>query len=122
MANNKTDIKTNNKAYLLDSRSQKSIIPYSFDDLCKVTGNIYVSVSIIAKRAREIHQKSKETLDYLLEEFGTPPNTEVDASAYLEERVAISDSFYSQPGPIQQACKEFFEGKIHVKNKDIEKG
>ena len=48
-----------------------SIITRDLDKISEPTGNVYESVAIISKRARQISSKMKEELNQKLAEFAT---------------------------------------------------
>lgn len=79
----------------------------SIDERCE---NIYKSVVIMAKRARQIHKK---TNDELRKQLGEIENEE-DLDEEDVDREIIIKAFDKKPKPSVVAVNEFLEGKLHV--------
>jgi len=76
--------------------------------------HIYQVAMIIAKRARQIHEK---IADELKAELGEMDNEE-EQEEELEERKKIVDKFDKMLKPIEKAMEEYLEGKIKVEKKE----
>ena len=91
-------------------------------DTSKLTGpnnNVYESIFIMGKRARQIALKQKEEINNKLSEFsvGVDNLEEVHEN---REQIEISRQFERQPKPSNYAIDEFVEGKIYTRVQDLE--
>ena len=77
--------------------------------LSKDTENIYETVMIIAKRANQIAQETKQELEAKLQEFAvyTDENQEVFEN---EEQIELSRQYERLPKPTLVAAKEYEDG------------
>ena len=89
-------------------------------DLCKDTGNVYETVSIIAKRANQIAGEMKRDLDKKLQEFASL-NDNLEEVTENREQIEISRYYEKRPKPVLIATQEYIEGKIHFRNPAKEK-
>lgn len=82
------------------------------------TGNVYESISIIAKRANQINIGLKEELHNKLEEFASHTDS-LEEIHENKEQIEISRAYERMPNPALLATQEFLEDKIyHRKNED----
>lgn len=90
-------------------------------DLCKDTGNVYETVSIIAKRANQIAGEMKHELDKKLQEFASL-NDNLEEISENREQIEISRFYERLPKPTLIATQEYLEHKVHFRNpsKDID--
>lgn len=87
-------------------------------DLKTVTGNLYESISIIAKRANQINVTLKEELHNKLEEFASHTDS-LEEIHENKEQIEISRAYEKMPNPAIMATHEFMESKIYYrKNND----
>lgn len=84
-------------------------------DLCKDTGNVYETVSIIAKRANQIAGEMKHELDKKLQEFASL-NDNLEEISENREQIEISRYYEKLPKPTLIATQEYIEGEIHYRN------
>ncbi len=91
--------------------TQASIITRNLDKLAGKTGNIYESVAIISKRARQISANIKEELNTKLAEFATTVDN-LEEIFENREQIEISKFYERMPKPTNMATEEFLEGKI----------
>ena len=89
-------------------------------DLCEETGNVYETVSIIAKRANQIGVEIKSDLSKKLAEFASY-NDNLEEVFENREQIEISRYYEKLPKPTLIATQEFVEGKIYYKNPAKEK-
>lgn len=85
------------------------------DQLALETGNIYESVAILSKRARQIASNVKAELDEKLayyEGFGP----EMEDARMNEEQTRISLDYERRPKPTETAVEEMFAGEIYYRN------
>ncbi|GAA4820290.1 DNA-directed RNA polymerase subunit omega [Algivirga pacifica] len=91
--------------------SKASLITRDFSDLTKETDNIYESLVIIGKRARQISVKLKDELNSKLAEFATTVDN-LEEIHENREQIEISKFYERLPKPTTQAMEEFIEGKV----------
>ena len=87
-------------------------------DLRARTGNLYESISIIAKRANQINISVKEELHNKLEEFASHTDS-LEEIHENKEQIEISRPYEKIPNPAILATQEFLEDKVyHRKNEE----
>ncbi len=96
----------------------KEIKAYNIDDLVAPTGNFYLAVAVIAKRANEVADKVSMDLQLRLEQFTLEPG-EYDPRE-IEERTDIVSAFEHLPKPHVVAIEEYLEGRLGWKVGDEE--
>ena len=90
---------------------QPSIITRDTDKIYSPTGNIYESVVIISKRARQIAVNIKEELNSKLADFATTVDN-LEEVFENREQIEISKFYERMPKPTSTAIEEFMEGKL----------
>jgi DNA-directed RNA polymerase subunit K/omega len=88
-----------------------SIVTRDLDNLAKQTGNIYESVVVISKRAKQIASDIKEELNSKLAEFATTVDN-LEEVFENREQIEISKFYERMPKPTNTAMEEFIEGKL----------
>ncbi len=109
-----SDIKT--KAQGLDPNVQ----PRNVLELVEKTGNIYESIAIISKRARQIASDLKWEIQRKLEEFAVNTDT-IEEVQENKEQIEISKFYERLPNTAIIAAQEFLQGEIqwrYVDNKE----
>lgn len=94
-----------------------SLITRDVDSLAGESGNIYESVAIISKRARQISANVKEELNTKLAEFATTVDN-LEEIFENREQIEISRFYERMPKPTTVATEEFLEGKIRFRYPD----
>lgn len=89
----------------------------SMDEIKKKTGNVYESISIIAKRANQINISIKEELHNKLEEFGSHTDS-LEEIHENKEQIEISKAFERMPSPAILAINEFLNDKVYYRRND----
>ncbi|WP_027302738.1 DNA-directed RNA polymerase subunit omega [Rudanella lutea] len=89
-----------------------SLITRDTDKIAAPTGNLYESVSIISRRARQIAAKNKEELSNKLSEFVSAVDN-LEEVFENREQIEISKFYERMPKPTSVATDEFLEGKIY---------
>jgi DNA-directed RNA polymerase subunit K/omega len=79
-----------------------------------VTGNIYETVAIIAKRSNQISAKIKEELNGKLAEFA-PTSDNLEEVFENREQIEISKHYERMPKPTLQAIEEYNEGNTYFR-------
>ncbi len=89
-------------------------------DLSEDTGNVYETVSIIAKRANQIAGEMKHDLEKKLQEFASL-NDNLEEISENREQIEISRYYEKLPQPTLISTQEYVEHKIHFRNPAKEK-
>ena len=79
------------------------------------TGNVYETVSIIAKRANQIAGEMKHDLDKKIKEFESL-NDNLEEVTENREQIEISRYYEKLPKPTLIATQEYLDHKIHFRN------
>lgn len=109
-----SDIKT--KAQGLDANVQ----PRDVLEMVKDTGNIYETISIISKRARQISSDLKWEIQRKLEEFAVNTDT-IEEIQENKEQIEISKFYERLPNTAIIATQEYLQNDVQwrfVENKD----
>lgn len=93
---------------------QSSIVTRDIDKIAAPTGNIYESVVVISKRAKQIAVNLKEELNNKLAEFATTVDN-LEEVFENREQIEISKFYERMPKPTNTATEEFLEGKINYR-------
>ncbi|KAB7727946.1 DNA-directed RNA polymerase subunit omega [Rudanella paleaurantiibacter] len=96
-----------------------SLITRDTDKIAAPTGNLYESVSIISRRARQIAAKNKEELSNKLSEFVSAVDN-LEEVFENREQIEISKFYERMPKPTSVATDEFLEGKIYSRYNEEE--
>ncbi len=81
------------------------------------TGNVYESISIIAKRASQINISLKEELHNKLEEFSSHTDS-LEEIHENKEQIEISKAYEKMPNPALLATQEFMEDKVYFRKNE----
>lgn len=93
---------------------QSSVITRDLDKIAEQTGNVYHSVVVISKRARQIAVNLKEELNNKLAEFATTVDN-LEEVFENREQIEISRFYERLPKPTTTATEEFLEGKLNYR-------
>jgi DNA-directed RNA polymerase subunit K/omega len=96
--------------------AQPSIITRDLEKIAAPTGNIYDSVVVISKRARQIAINIKEELSAKLAEFATTVDN-LEEIFENREQIEISRFYERMPKPTSTAIEEFLEGKLMYRHR-----
>lgn len=96
-----------------------SIITRDTDKIAAKTGNLYESVAVISRRARQIATKTKEELNNKLAEFASGVDN-LEEIFENREQIEISKFYERQPKPTSVAIEEFMEDKLFWRKNDEE--
>ncbi|HEY5462318.1 MAG TPA: DNA-directed RNA polymerase subunit omega [Hanamia sp.] len=86
-------------------------------DVKEKTGNLYESISVIAKRANQINIAIKEELHNKLEEFASHTDS-LEEIHENKEQIEISRAYERIPNPALLATAEFMENKIYFRRNE----
>jgi len=99
--------------------NQPSIITRDIDKIAAHTGNVYESVVVISKRARQIAINIKEELNNKLAEFATTVDN-LEEVFENREQIEISRFYERLPKPTTSSLEEFLEGKVMYRRRSDE--
>lgn len=88
-------------------------------DVTNKTGNIYKSLAIVSKRARQINVSLKEELHAKLKEFASTTDN-LEEVFENREQIEISRFYEKMPNPPLLAYDEFMNDKTYYRVKEIE--
>ena len=86
----------------------------NLNDIKDKTGNIYESISIVAKRANQINISLKEELHNKLEEFASHTDS-LEEIHENKEQIEISRAYERMPNPALLATQEFLDEKVYFR-------
>lgn len=96
-----------------------SIVTRNMADFANQTGNVYMSVAIISKRANQVAVKIKEELNSKLAEFATTVDN-LEEVFENREQIEISKYYERLPKPTSLAIEEFLEEKVYFRTPEEE--
>ncbi|MBS9767037.1 MAG: DNA-directed RNA polymerase subunit omega [Flavobacteriaceae bacterium] len=100
-------------------KAASTTVTYDRTKIEEPTGNIYESISILAKRAEQINGNLKRELKEKLDEFATN-NEGLEEIFENKEQIEVSKFYESLPKPTAIAVKEWLEGKVYFRNPEVE--
>ena len=86
----------------------------NLNDIKDKTGDLYESISIIAKRANQINISLKEELHNKLEEFASHTDS-LEEIHENKEQIEISRAYERMPNPALLATQEFLDDKVYFR-------
>ncbi len=101
----------------LSSNTQSVVETKNLIDIKAKTGNLYESISIVAKRANQINISLREELHNKLEEFASHTDS-LEEIHENKEQIEISKAYEKMPNPAILATQEFMEDKIYYRKND----
>lgn len=91
-----------------------SIITRNNQEILEPTGNLYESLVIIAKRARQISANQKEELNSKLAEFASSVDN-LEEIFENREQIEISKFYERMPKPTSTAIEEFLSDELNYR-------
>jgi len=83
-------------------------------DILEPTGNLYESIVIIGKRARQVSNNQKEELNSKLAEFASSVDN-LEEIFENREQIEISKFYERMPKPSTIAVEEFLNGELNFR-------
>lgn len=96
-----------------------SIITRNNEEIAQPTGNIYESLAVISKRARQIATTQKEELNSKLAEFASSVDN-LEEIFENREQIEISRFYERMPKPSTSAIEEFLSGEVMFRKPEEE--
>lgn len=100
-----------------DSNAPDTTVTYNRNQLDEPTGNIYKTVSIVAKRAVQLNEELRTELFDKLEEFATPIET-LEEIFENKEQIEVSKFYEKLPKPHAVAVEQWIAEKIYYRHTD----
>lgn len=97
--------------------SAASLVTRDNKEIAEPTGNIYESIVIIAKRARQISSNQKEELNGKLAEFASSVDN-LEEIFENREQIEISKFYERMPKPTSSATDEFLNEDLNYRLPD----
>ena len=98
---------------------QASIVTRDMDKIADKTGNLYESLTVISKRARQVAVTVKEELNSKLAEFASTVDN-LEEIFENREQIEISKFYERMPKSTSVAIEEFLEDKVSSRYRDTE--
>lgn len=100
-----------------NSNAPDTTITYNRNKLDEPTGNIYKTVSILAKRSIQINEELRTELYEKLEEFATPIET-LEEIFENKEQIEVSKFYEKLPKPHAVAVEQWLAEKVYYRHTD----
>jgi DNA-directed RNA polymerase subunit K/omega len=97
-----------------DNKVSPSAEARNLKELESLSGNLYLSTVVIAKRANQISAQLKEELSNKLSEFATDHDN-LEEVHENREQIEISAHYEKMPKSTLIATREFLDGKIYYR-------
>jgi BioD-like phosphotransacetylase family protein len=97
-----------------DQKLSPSAEARNLKDLESISGNLYLSTVIIAKRSNQISQQIKEELSNKLSEFASDHDN-LEEVHENREQIEISALYEKMPKPTLVATQEFLNDKVYYR-------
>ena len=91
-------------------------MPQEFSRLIEPTGNIYKTVAIISKRAKQVSLGEKEQLDSKINDFIS--HTEIKDNVDIQRQYEITKFYEKRSKPTIVATYEFLNGDIKYRTRE----
>ena len=96
------------------THTNPSLITRDNEEIARPTGNVYESIAIIGKRARQISATQKEELNSKLAEFASSVDN-LEEIFENREQIEISKFYERMPKPASTATDEFLNGELNFR-------
>ena len=101
------------------SNAPNNTITWDTKALGDITGNLYESIMIAAKRSNQISVEMKEELNRKLQEFASYTDN-LEEVFENREQIEISKFYERLPNPTSLAVTQFMEDKVYYRNPEKE--
>lgn len=98
-----------------------SIQTFDVDEIAEKSDNLYASVAIASKRARQIAVQMKEELSHKLADFATTVDN-LEEIFENKEQIEISKYYERLPKPTNIGLNQFMNDELEFRYKEIEEG
>jgi DNA-directed RNA polymerase subunit K/omega len=101
--------------------TKSNLVTRDIDKIAAPSGNVYRSIAIISKRARQLSSNMKEELTNKLAEFASTVDN-LEEVFENREQIEISKFYERMPKPTSQATEEFLDGELRFRDPAQEEG
>lgn len=101
------------------SKAARTTITRDVVELDNVTGNVYKSLVVLSKRAKQIGVQTKEELHAKLKEFETVTDS-LEEIYENREQIEISKHYERQAKPTAVAMEELLDGRLFIQDRKVE--
>lgn len=107
--------RSNSKSKNVGDAVPSSIVTRNMVKFSEPTGNVYESLNIIGKRARQISSAMKDELNSKLADFASTVDN-LEEVFENREQIEISKYYEKLPKPTLVAIEEFLDGKVYFRH------
>jgi len=98
-------------------QADKTTRTHNINEIDAVTDNVYEALTIIAKRAEQINDSTREELHAKLEEFASSTES-LEEIFENKEQIEVSKFYESLPKPTALALQEWLENRIYFRKEE----
>ena len=98
-------------------QADKTTRTHNINDIDTATDNVYEALTIIAKRAEQINDSTREELHAKLEEFASSTES-LEEIFENKEQIEVSKFYESLPKPTALALQEWLENRIYFRKEE----
>ena len=98
-------------------QADKTIRKHNINEIDATTDNVYEALTIIAKRAEQINDTTREELHAKLEEFASSTES-LEEIFENKEQIEVSKFYESLPKPTALALQEWLENRIYFRKEE----
>ncbi len=98
-------------------QADKTTRTHNINEIDVATDNVYEALTIIAKRAEQINDSTREELHAKLEEFASSTES-LEEIFENKEQIEVSKFYESLPKPTALALQEWLENRIYFRKEE----
>ena len=98
-------------------QADKTTRTHNINEIDATTDNVYEALTIIAKRAEQINDSTREELHAKLEEFASSTES-LEEIFENKEQIEVSKFYESLPKPTALAWQEWLENRIYFRKEE----
>ena len=99
------------------TQADKTTRTHNINEIDATTDNVYEALTIIAKRAEQINDSTREELHAKLEEFASSTES-LEEIFENKEQIEVSKFYESLPKPTALALQEWLENRIYFRKEE----
>ena len=98
-------------------QADKTTRTHNINEIDAATDNVYEALTIIAKRAEQINDSTREELHAKLEEFASSTES-LEEIFENKEQIEVSKFYESLPKPTALALQEWLENRFYFRKEE----
>ena len=98
-------------------QADKTTRTHNINEIDATTDNVYEALTIIAKRAEQINDSTREELHAKLDEFASSTES-LEEIFENKEQIEVSKFYESLPKPTALALQEWLENRIYFRKEE----